>query len=101
MLYRAASAWSEVDPRIARFVLEDFTRFLQEGRGRESGMLGRYYPGPESGNRASFLDLLGANILMYKDGEYIVPPDWRSHEEVQEYVLSKGYRLDEAGNARD
>jgi hypothetical protein len=85
--YQAASAWSSVDPRITRLVMEDIARFAIVTHG---GAV-------TSGNGWPAGEMIGPGTLRYDHGEYIVPEDWRNNEYVREYLRSKGYSLPEGG----
>jgi len=72
--FSEATAWSSVDPRITRFVMDDTIRWIRRTQGRWS-----LPPVPSSAVRRA------------SDGTYALEPDWRSDGLVRAYLDSKGY----------
>lgn len=78
--YRAASAWVKVSPKIGRLVINDIILYIKK-TGCKEGL-------PE----CSFL--ISSELISTKEGKYILNPDWRTHEFVQQYLQEKGVSMD-------
>jgi hypothetical protein len=75
--YWSIAAWANEDPKIARWTLEDVTRYIP-------GMLAR-------GGLPESCSLLSTFTVDWRSST--VKPDWREDEEVQRYCASHGYVL--------